>query len=135
VQLVDIDLSKVEAQTYEEDKLVLLDVFFDIYNDAYETLTISKVDYELFADNMSLGKGVLSYEDIPFNGRPGVFPVSNLTVTSPFRIETPESSNGQISSRILENPQIIEQIKWKVKGLATMESLDGSFYTKQFSSG
>jgi hypothetical protein len=50
VQLVDIDLSKVEAQTYEEDKLVLLDVFFDIYNDAYETLTISKIDYELFAE-------------------------------------------------------------------------------------
>ena len=52
---------------------ILLSLLFDVYNPSDKSATTSKVEYDLFGDDELLGHGVLSYEDIPLNGRPQFF--------------------------------------------------------------
>ena len=68
-----INLSKVEAVRQDitnDSQKPQLNVYFDVYNPTQQTLTTSRIDYQLFADGTPLGNWTLSYEDIPLNGRP-----------------------------------------------------------------
>ena len=118
-----IKLSKVEAvppDITNASQKPQLNVYFDIYNPTQQTLTTSGIDYQLFADGKSLGNGTKSYEDIPLNGRPQLYSNSNVTVKSSFPLTS--NANSSIFKRMLSNPAAVKQIKWRVEGVAQIES-------------
>jgi hypothetical protein len=132
---ITINLNKVEAvnpNTTNDNRTIQLNLFFNVVNPTRQTLTTSRVDYQLFADGKPLGTGNLTYEDIPLNGRPQLYYNSTTTLTSPFSL-TYASSNASIFNRIVSNPNAVKQIKWKVEGEAQIES-GFSSSPKQFSS-
>jgi hypothetical protein len=101
---VFINLSRVELTSGSEGEQSLnLRVAFNISNTNDITLTTSRIEYELFADGASIGTDTLSYEDVPLNGRPPLFPNRPITVTDTFLNSS-------------------DQINWRVSGTATVES-------------
>jgi hypothetical protein len=75
-----------------------------------QTLTTSRIEYQLCADVKSLSYGTFSYEDVPLDGRP-VYYDSNITLRSPFSLT---SSNLIPHS---QDPEAAKQIKLRVGGV------------------
>jgi hypothetical protein len=119
-----ISVSKVEAvnpDVANDTQRVQLNVYFNVYNPTRNVLTTSRIDYQLFADGKPLGQGILSYEDIPLNGRPQLYYHSNTTLKSLFK-PTYSNANILLLNKMLSNPDIVKQIKWRVEGEAQIES-------------
>jgi LEA14-like dessication related protein len=132
---VTIALSNVSAiapDTENDSRRIQLNVYFNVYNPTQKTLTTSKIEYELFANGVSLGQGILSYEDIPLNGRPQLYYNSTTTLKSSFE-PIYSNSNTKLFNKMVQNPQAAKQIKWKVEGEAQIES-GFSSSPKRFSS-
>jgi LEA14-like dessication related protein len=126
---VTIELSNVEfVPASDEQKAGQIDIIFHLTNPTDKTVTTSKIEYNLFADNMQLGDSILSYEDIPPNGRPAILPQQSINLTSSFQI-IPSQSTQAIFSRIVNNPS---DINWKVQGEVRVESAI-TLQEKQFS--
>jgi LEA14-like dessication related protein len=130
INSITIELSKVEVGDIANDNIIPLNIFFNIHNPTDKAMTTSKIDYNLIADGESLGQGVLSYEDIPLNGRPQLSPGLTTTLKSTFELS--QSNMNSDIFRVIKNAQATEQIKWKVEGVAQIESAF-SFSPKQFS--
>lgn len=130
INSITIELSKVEVGDITNDNTIPLNVFFNIHNPTDKAMTTSKIDYNLIADGKSLGQGVLSYEDIPLNGRPQLSPGLTTTLKSTFELN--QSNVNSNIFRVIKNAQATEQIKWKVEGVAQIESAF-SLSPKQFS--
>jgi LEA14-like dessication related protein len=130
INSITIELSKVEVGDIANDNIIPLNIFFNIHNPTDKAMTTSKIDYNLIADGESLGQGVLSYEDIPLNGRPQLSPGLTTTLRSTFELS--QSNMNSDIFRVIKNAQATEQIKWKVEGVAQIESAF-SFSPKQFS--
>jgi LEA14-like dessication related protein len=130
INSITIELSKVEVGDIANDNTIPLNIFFNIHNPTDKAMTTSKIDYNLIADGESLGQGVLSYEDIPLNGRPQLSPGLTTTLRSTFELN--QSNMNSDIFRVIKNAQATEQIKWKVEGIAQIESAF-SFSPKQFS--
>jgi len=72
---VTIELSNVKFVPASDDqKANQIDIVFHLTNPTDKTVTTSKIEYNLFADNTQLGDSILSFEDIPPNGRPAILP-------------------------------------------------------------
>jgi LEA14-like dessication related protein len=131
INSITIELSKVEVRNIANDnKSISLDLFFNVHNPTDKAMTTSKIEYNLTADSESLGQGVVSYEDIPLNGRPQLLP--GLTTTLQSTIELNQSNVNSDIFRVITNAEAAKQIKWKVEGVAQIESAF-SFSPKQFS--
>lgn len=130
INSITIELSKVEVADIANDKTIPLNLFFNIHNPTDKSMTTSKIDYNLIADGKPLGQGLLSYEDIPLNGRPQLSPGLTTTLKSTF--ELIQSNLNSDIFRVIKNAQATEQINWKVEGVAQIESAF-SFSPKQFS--
>lgn len=130
INSITIELSKVEVKNITNDnKSVPLDLFFSVHNPTDKAVTTSKIEYNLIADDKSLGQGVLSYEDIPLNGRPQLLPGLTTTLQSTFELN--QSNLNSDIFRGIKNTDATKQIKWKVEGVAQIESAF-SFSPKQF---
>ena len=126
---VTVELSDVKfVPTREEQKPGQIDVVFHLTNPTDKTVTTSKIEYNLFADNMQLGDSLLSFEDIPPNGRPVILPQQSINLTSSFQI-TPTQTTDVIFSKIANDPS---DVNWKVQGQARVESAI-TLQEKQFS--
>jgi len=87
-----VDLNKVTIQIENIkvldqnnlDKRAHLDVRFTIQNPTSLVLTISNINYELYANGKDLGEGHFTTEDIPEAGRPPLFANNNLTLPNTF---------------------------------------------------
>ena len=78
---VTISLGKVEVvknATADNPRMVHLNLIFDVHNPTDKSLTTSKIEYQLFANGQPLGEGLLSYEDVPVNGRPQLLRIPTL---------------------------------------------------------
>ena len=100
-----------------EQELVLRPTFA-ITNNSTMTLTTSRIDYELFADGALVGDKTLSYEDVPVNGRPALFPNTQVPLTDSFTLEYSDEQ-ADLFNRIRSNST---EIGWSVRGSATIES-------------
>jgi LEA14-like dessication related protein len=112
IELLDVELAPVSQ---EQDQI---DVVFRLTNPTDKTVTTSKIEYDLIADNTELGNSILSYEDVPPNGRPTILPHRSINLTSPFQL--PTSQPTQIIFSKLTNSS--SDIDWKVEGVARIES-------------
>ena len=105
VNAIDFKLSSVDITNLSNNtnniELLLL---FDVSNLSEKSATTSKVEYDLFGDNELLGHGVLSYEDIPLNGRPQFSPGQTTTLKSPIVLQ-PSDTNMDIIENLINNHQ------------------------------
>ncbi|MCI0562939.1 MAG: hypothetical protein MN733_31055 [Nitrososphaera sp.] len=129
VEKVGVELTNVRvASGGAGDQELTLRVTFTVSNFNNITLTTSKIDYELFADETSLGTDRLSYEDVPVTGRPALFSGTSIPLTDSFtfRYSDPEA---EIFNTILGNST---QVEWRATGSAIIES-GTTLVTKEFS--
>jgi hypothetical protein len=127
---VTIQLSNVTLTSGNQSEQKLdLRIVLNVTNASDYTLTTSKIEYELFADGASVGTDIISYEDIPPNGRPAFFPNQSVTISDAFTFEYSDK-RADLFNKILNNS---EDISWKILGSATIES-GTSQKEKQFSS-
>ena len=113
---VQIDSIKVLDQN-KLDKRAHLEVRFNIVNPTSIVLTVSTINYELYADGNKIGDGHFTTEDIPEAGRPALFAKSNLTLPNTFELVNNEKIANEYSA-IVNN----QTVKYEVKGQATIES-------------
>ena len=123
VNAIDFKLSSVDITSLSNNtnniELLLL---FDVSNPSEKTATTSKVEYDLFGDNEFLGHGILSYEDIPLNGRPQFSPGQTTTLKSPIVLQ-PSDTNIDIIEKLINNSSdAINSIRWNVNGSSQIES-------------
>ena len=125
---VTIELSDVKfVSASGGQKPGQIDVVFRLTNPTENTVTTSKIEYDLFADNTRLGNSILSFEDIPPNGRPTILPHQSIDLTSLFQ---PSSQPTQaIFNKIANSPS---DINWRVQGIARIETAI-TLQDKQFS--
>ena len=128
VEKVSIDLTRVSLAPESGEQELTLQITFTVANNNDATLTTSKIDYELFADGTQVGTGILSYEDVPVNGRPALFPGSPVPLRDSFVLKYSDEE-AEIYNTILTNST---QLDWKVTGSATIES-GTVFVPKEFS--
>jgi LEA14-like dessication related protein len=98
-----------------------LTVIFKIDNQDNKVLSTSKIDYTIYANNTSLGNGLLSYEDIPLNGKPQLYPHSPATLESTFVLDRTES-NSELFDKIHDGKFMTNSTEWKVNGTAQIDS-------------
>ena len=98
-----------------------LKVTFKIHNGDVKTLSTSKIEYTVNANNTHLGNGVLSYEDIPPNGRPQLYPNSPTTVQSTILLSR-SSSNSELFDKIHSDNFVANSTEWNVNGTAQIDS-------------
>lgn len=119
---VTVELSDVKfVPTSEEQKPGQIEVVFRLTNPTDNTVTTSKIEYDLFADNIRLGNSILSFEDIPPNGRPTILPHRSIDLPDLFQ---PSIQPTQ--------PIRLSDINWKVQGVARIETAI-TLQDKQFS--
>jgi len=123
VNAIDFNLAAVNISNLSNNtNNIELSLLFDVYNPSDKSATTSKVEYDLFGDNKLLGHGVLSYEDIPLNGRPQFSPGQTTTLKSPIILQ-PSEMNRDIIEKLLSNSSnSIKSIRWNVNGSSQIES-------------
>ena len=127
---ITIQLSRVTLASGSEGAQKLdLRIALNITNASEYTLTTSRIEYQLFADGVSAGTEIISYEDIPVNGRPALFPNQPVTLPHTFTLEYSDR-HADLFNEILNNS---EDIRWRITGKASIES-GTSFQEKEFSS-
>jgi hypothetical protein len=123
VDAIDFELSSINiANLSNNTNNIELLLHFDVSNPSEKTATTSKVEYDLFGDDEYLGHGVLSYEDIPLNGRPQFSPGQTTTLKSTIVLQ-PSDTNMNIIERLIDNQSdSINNIRWNVNGSSQIES-------------
>ncbi len=119
---INISLSDVQINNIDNiTKTIDLSVILNIYNSVNQkTATTSKIDYNLYANGIFLGNGILSFEDIPPNGRPQLSPGSTVTLKSKFTIFLSPSNKDLVDKLIQKSMK--ENFTWKIDGNAQIES-------------
>ena len=116
---VAITLADVKLLSGSEgDQKLDLGVTFNITNNNDFTLTTSKIDYNLYADDALVGSDTISYEDVPVNGRPVFFQNQPVNITDTMTIQYSDE-NATLFRKILNNST---DINWRINGSATIES-------------
>ncbi len=120
-QKVFFELSKVELMDGSQgEQETVVQASLVIINTNDYTLTTSKIDYELFADGVSVGSDTISYEDTPVNGRPPFFPNQPVTIRDTDGLTVQYSdANEDLFNKILNNST---DINWSINGSSSVES-------------
>jgi len=116
VRLSDVTVTRVEEGHMELRPVITID------NPTDQTITTSRIDYELIADGVSLGNHTISFEDIPLNGRPAIFAQGSVPIAQdvghPFVLEF-DDDIADVYAKIQDSP---DTVKWSARGEALIES-------------
>lgn len=122
--MIDIQLSKVELSADENAPNTLL-VEFAVRNDDVRTIMVERLQYQLFANNQSLGDDIISFDEtLGIGGRnvPTLQPNNSIKLT------------GTIEPNIdLTKALSPEPVEWTTKGRITLFTKD-VFSEKNFTS-
>jgi len=120
-QKVFFNLDKVQLGSGNQgDQKLVVQAWLRVTNANDFTLTTSKIDYELYADGVSIGVDTISYEDIPPNGRPALFPNQPVVIKDVDGLTIQYSdAKADLFNKILNNST---DIRWSINGNATVES-------------
>jgi len=127
LDMVDINMGTVKlvSENTLEGK-AKLDVGFVIKNPSDRTFTISRIDYELFANGVSIGKSQYSTEDVAMPGRAAFYPNAEIELPSPFTLTKTTENSDAYTAITTESPVV-----YSAKGLIVVESA-WSLVEKQF---
>lgn len=118
LEKVTIQLQSVKIHDQNKiEKRANLDVSFYIQNPTSTVLTISTINYELYANGIDLGEGHFTTEDIPEAGRPALFANGNLTLPTTFDLVNSDKISNQYLAIVNNQP-----LKFEAKGQVTIES-------------
>lgn len=118
LEKVTIQLQSVKIHDQNKiEKRANLDVSFYIQNPTSTVLTISTINYELYANGIDLGEGHFTTEDIPEAGRPALFANGNLTLPTSFNLVNSDKISDQYLAIVNNQP-----LKFEAKGQVTIES-------------
>jgi hypothetical protein len=119
---VTISIQNIVAEnTNIANNTIPLKVTFEILNQDDKVLSTSKIDYSVNANNTHLGNGILSYENIPPNGRPQLYPNSASRLESTFVLSR-TSSNSELFDKIQSDKFVTNSTEWNVNGTAQIDS-------------
>jgi LEA14-like dessication related protein len=119
-ELEKVSIQVEDIKVLDENKLdkrAHLDVRFNLQNPTSLVLTISTINYQLYANGNSIGDGHFSTEDIPEAGRPALFANSNLTLPDTFDLVNNDKIAQEYSAITSDQP-----VKYEIKGQVTVES-------------
>jgi LEA14-like dessication related protein len=118
LEQVEIDMGTVKliSENTIEGK-AKLDVGFVIKNPSDKTFTISRIDYELFANGVSIGKSQYSTEDVAMPGRAAFYPGAEIELPSSFTLTKTTENADQYTAITTESPVV-----YSAKGLIVVES-------------
>ena len=123
VNVIDFNLASVNISNISNNtNNIELSLLFDVYNPSDKSATTSKVEYDLFGDNKLLGHGVLSYEDIPLNGRPQFSPGQTTSLKSAIILQPSDINRDVIEKLISNSSDSVNNIRWNVNGSSQIES-------------
>jgi LEA14-like dessication related protein len=114
--IVNVDSIKVLDEN-KIDKRAHLDVRFNLQNPTTIVLTVSTINYQIYANGNNIGEGHFTTEDIPEAGRPALFANSNLTLPTTFDLVNNEQIAKEYSEITTGQP-----VKYEIKGQVTIES-------------
>jgi len=118
IGMAEIQLTTVKVvNTNTVDNRAILEVSFAINNPGGKTFTISNIDYELFANGKSLGKGSYSTEDIALPGRAAFYPGSQIELPTTFNLVLSDDNADEYNSIISG-----QDLKFTAKGKMVVES-------------
>jgi len=118
LSMAEIQLTNVKVQNVNSiENRANLEVNFLIKNPGKKTFTISIIDYELFADGVSLGRGQYSTEDIPLPGRAAFYPGAEIELPSVFQLTQTEDNSDEYNAIV--NGQ---SVQFSAKGKVVIES-------------
>jgi hypothetical protein len=127
LERVEIEMGTVKLITENTiEGKAKLDVGFVIKNPGEKTFTISRIDYELFANGTPIGKSQYSTEDVAMPGRAAFYPGSKIELPSPFTL-TKTSENSDTYEAITSGAPVV----YSAKGVVVVESA-WSLVEKQF---
>jgi LEA14-like dessication related protein len=98
-----------------------LKVTFGILNQGDKALSTSKIEYTVKANSTHLGNGILSYEDIPPNGRPQLYPNSPTTLQSTILLSR-TNSNSELFDKLHNGKFVTNSTEWNLNGTAQIDS-------------
>lgn len=118
---VEVSLSEVTVTSADPERIQLRPVI-TIENPTDQTITTSRIEFELFADGTPLGLHTISYEDIPLNGRPAIFAGGSVAIpplSGQLYVVEFDEDMADLYARISESP---ETVRWRASGEAVLES-------------
>jgi hypothetical protein len=130
--LVDVALADVRMKGIDKENptLMIVRVDFTIFNETKQTLTIAKIDYDMYANEQFIGRGILSLEDAPLTGRAPLFPGTPTTLPSEMQLrQSPEVMH--VWDELKDGNT--DDIKWRADGVAQIETAF-SIIEKEFDS-
>lgn len=98
-----------------------LKVTFKVLNQDSKALTTSKIEFTVNANNTHLGNGIISYENIPPNGRPQLYPNAPTTLQSTVLLSR-SNINSELFDNLLGENFKPNNTKWNVNGTAEIDS-------------
>ena len=114
--IISVDNIKVLDEN-KIDKRAHLDVRFNLQNPTSIVLTVSTINYQIYANGNNIGEGHFTTEDIPEAGRPALFANSNLTLPTTFDLVNSDQIAKEYSEITTGQP-----VKYEIKGQVTIES-------------
>jgi LEA14-like dessication related protein len=118
LEQVEIDMGTVKlvSENSLEGK-AKLDVGFVIKNPSDKTFTVSRIDYELFANGVSVGKSQYSTEDVAMPGRAAFYPNAEIELPSSFTLTKTAENSDAYTTITTQGPVV-----YSAKGLIVVES-------------
>lgn len=127
LEQVQVDVGTVKVTDVNTiDGTARLEVGLLISNPSQKTFTISRIDYELFANGQSIGKGQYSTEDVAMPGRAAFYPGAQIELPSTFKLSKTDENADMYDSITNDGA-----ITYSIKGLVVVESA-WSLVEKQF---
>ncbi len=118
---VRVSLSAISVASADDDMIQLRPVI-TIENPTDQTMTTSRIEYELFADGTPLGLHTVSFEDIPLNGRPAIFAGESVAIPpltgQLYEVEFDEEATD-LYAKIRASPG---SVQWRAEGNVVLES-------------
>jgi len=119
---IKISLNRVEEMSLNDaNKTISLKVIFAFLNPTDRALTTSRIDYNLSGNDILLGTNTLSYDDIPLNGRPQLYPGKTIFLPSTF-VFTPSAKTSFLYDKLAKDPSVARSMTWTVNGEAQIDS-------------
>lgn len=116
VMLENVKMKRIDV---ENPDLMIVQVDLAIFNNTTQTLALSRIGYDLYANEQFIGKGNLSLEDIPLTGRAPLFPGSSTMFSTDMQFR--KSPDLEEIWDKLRNDNT-EGITWRAEGVAQVET-------------
>jgi hypothetical protein len=118
LDMAEIQITSVQVQSVNNiENRAVLEVGFLIKNPSEKTFTVSIIDYELFANGKSIGKGQYSTEDIPLPGRAAFYPGVEIELPNTFQLIRTGDNSNEYDAIVDDQP-----VTFSAKGMMMVES-------------